>query len=141
MNTQHKTIAIFDSDGHTAENIKKMIESGVKHFNLTILTAHNIIEITKILNDRTDIDLLIMEIQDDSDQEELDLITKARNEQKKHLRIVVHTFDERIVNSQSGDFANHIPRRDRFMKGHRDGDFPGTEDSLRSKIRDWLGAL
>ena len=113
----------------------------INHFNITILTANTIFDVLEILNKRTDLDLMIVEIlEGDNDPVEIELLQKARAEQQAHLRIVIHTQEERIVRSQSGDLAKIIPVRDRFLKGYDDGHFPGTEDFLRSRIRDWLGA-
>ncbi len=153
MNTQqqtneHKTILIHGTEKQFVENLAHTIKKSPHRDNFTVVTISTEEELRDTLENRIDIDLVLLEIEYDFEQRmydaespEMEIIMMIRETQQPHTRIVVYTTSVGVVNAQRGDFAHKIPARDRFLKGYEDDHIPGHENDFQRKLKDWLGAL
>lgn len=145
----HKTILICGTDRQFVEDLHQTIKKSPLRDNFTVVTTTSYEELlSDVLENRIDIDLVILEIEYDFDERlletesvEMELIRKIRDTQQPHTRIVVCTISDTIVNAQRGDFAHEIPAGDRYIKGHGEGQIPGYENDFQMKLKDWLGAF
>lgn len=153
MNTQnqtndHKTILIHGTEKQFIENLAQIIKKSPHPENFTVVTVSTEEDLHNTLENRIDIDLVLLEIEYDFSERihdavspEMEIIRKIRETQQPHTRIVVYTINEGIINAQRGDFAHEIPAGDRFLKGYGDDHIPGHENDFQRKLKDWLGAL
>ncbi len=142
---EQKTILIYTPDKQFGENIKVTIEKITHTYSIGILLCYSHDSLLKYLEERVDIDILMLEFQD-GDEDEIEIIHQIRNTQPAHARIIIFSMYAEIVNSQKGELAKLIPV-DRFIKGHgseselQRNHFPGNESTFLSMLRNWLGAF